>query len=682
MGHEEHTVQPCADKVMFVYYPDSGEWVWDNDIARGLGLSGDIRYRTHMISHRETGWVSLTDAIIRYVATHIADDVVDFHGVVPVEDEYRRLHTLSLGLIRHPIGRCLIGVVRNDIDIGGEYDIDLATRYRLLTELSPDGVLVHVSGRIVFANAAVARLVHVDNAADLVGKSVLPFLDKPVALEMSERTSRLRKEGDSVITESVNLYAEDGRVVPVNVTAVRTTWGGEVAYQVILHDISDKKAMERLARQEEEALRWQAVHDSLTGLPNRLGILHHLEGLIAEQRGGAVIFLDLDRFKSVNDTLGHAAGDTVLLETAQHLRAIADSYGDTVGRLSGDEFIIVCSGYKDEAALSARAVAYMKAVSTQVDTGTDRVLTITASLGISLVEPGTGRAAEVIQQADMAMFRAKENGRDRYVWYDEQIKADVVRQAEMIQDLRSAVCDDQFYVVYQPIVDLRTNRLVGVEALLRWEHPQRGLISPAEFIPIAESGSLIIPIGDSVLRRACQDIAQAMHEGMCPPDFRFSVNLSARQLLSEGLVGRVSDLLSETGLNPESLTFEITESTAMEGGEASLTVLRSLKDIGVGIAIDDFGTGYSSLARLREMPIDVLKIDKSFIDDICIDKRSADVTTAIVRLGTVFGLSICVEGVETQDQVAALRSLGCTTGQGFYFSKPVSLKQALASLTY
>ncbi|MBW3556838.1 MAG: EAL domain-containing protein [Actinobacteria bacterium] len=427
-------------------------------------------------------------------------------------------------------------------------------------------------------------------------------------------------------------------------------------------------AVETMRRSVDEALH-SARHDSLTGLPNRTLVLELLtEALLRRDRGRriGVLLVDLDRFKMVNDTLGHSIGDEVLIRMGERLRAAVRPQ-DTIGRLAGDEFVVICENAEvPELLRVAERVAEEVAVPLPLY-GRDAV--ITASVGLAHSCGGT-RAEDLLRDADVAMYRAKERGRSRIELFDRSFRQRLLQRLETELSLRRALTRDGFVLHYQPILATGSGRLLGFEALVRWEDPERGLVPPSDFIPLAEETGLIIPIGRWVLREACRQLGRWRAAGLAPDNLRMSVNLSARQFAGAGIVAAVAEAMEEAALGPGSLSLEITESVLMDEVLAMPETLAALKDLGVSLSIDDFGTGYSSLSYLRRFPVDALKVDRSFVRGLGIDVEDSAIVTAIVTLAHALGLSVVAEGVETPAQLEELRRLGCEAVQGYLLGRP------------
>jgi diguanylate cyclase (GGDEF)-like protein/PAS domain S-box-containing protein len=431
-------------------------------------------------------------------------------------------------------------------------------------------------------------------------------------------------------------------------------------------DVTDRKAA-------EAQLHWLAYHDSLTGLGNRSLFSDELERelMVSMQRGTnlAVLFIDLDRFKLVNDSFGHASGDEVLLALAQRFKSAVRG-GDVVSRFSGDEFVVLCRNVHDVHVAVSLATEYSRLLSEPVQLSTGRNVVVTSSVGVSFVMRGRQTAQDILQQADVAMFQAKNKGRARVEVFDESLRAKSVARLEIYDDLRHSIDHNEMAVHYQPIASVGTDRIVAMEALVRWHHPSRGLLGPMEFIPFAEETDLIFSLGRWVLREACQTMATWRKELPGAEDAYITVNLSAHQLSDPELLDTISSALSDSGLPAEALVMEVTESMLMSDTSASIAMLGGIHEMGVGLAIDDFGTGYSSLAQLKRFPVKILKIDKSFVDGLGTFENDEAIVAAIVQLSKALGLVVLAEGVETPIQLQRVTELGCDLYQGYLMSRP------------
>jgi diguanylate cyclase (GGDEF)-like protein len=460
-----------------------------------------------------------------------------------------------------------------------------------------------------------------------------------------------RKDGSLVwVLESESLLeGPDGRLSVIEGTTI---------------DITERK-------RAEEQVKHLAFHDPLTSLPNRLLFNDRLTLAVAQahrhNQKMAVLFLDLDRFKVINDSLGHSVGDELLRQVAERIQEHVRE-GDTVARLGGDEFTLLVPGInvEEDAAKIARKICDAIHAPFWID---GRELFVTTSLGVS-VYPSDGHDAEtLVRNADSAMYRAKEQGRDNYQLYTPAMNAKAIERLSLESRLRQAVANDELELHFQPFIDLKTAEVLGAEALLRWRHPELGLIPPGEFIPIAELSGLIVPIGEWVLRTACAEARKWHQQGF--QGLTVSVNLSSRQFQQTDLVSQVTQALEETGLEADKLDLEITESNAMQNAEHSINTLWGLKKQGVRISMDDFGTGYSSLNYLKRFPIDRIKLDQSFVRDLPGDKDDAAIAMAVIAMGRSLELVVIAEGVETEEQLAFLKGHECDQLQGFLLSRPL-----------
>jgi diguanylate cyclase (GGDEF)-like protein/PAS domain S-box-containing protein len=499
-------------------------------------------------------------------------------------------------------------------------------------------------------------------------------VDKERVLAADERF----ESGGERFSEEYRLFAKDGSVVWVREDAVltRDETGGPLYWQGVLFNITERKAL-------EEQLQRQALHDTLTGLPNRALFSDRLQHAVArtQRRGGkvAVLFMDLDNFKVINDSLGHNAGDELLVGVTGRLRASLRPE-DTAARLGGDEFAILLVDLNnvDEATLVAERIGDKLRAPFEL---AHRETFVTASIGVAISgTTGTPRwPEELLRHADLAMYRAKHSGKARYAIFEEAMSARAMERLELSNDLRRALEREEFAVHYQPQVSLATGKTMGFEALVRWEHPERGQLLPARFIPLAEETGLIVPIGQWVLREACHQAKEWNRQYPSDPSLIVCVNLSAKQLRDPNLYRVVGQILEESGLEPGSLELEITESVAMEDAPATAAALEELHTLGVRVIIDDFGTGYSSLSYLEKFPMDYIKIDRSFVGELEGETGSRVLVKVMIDLVHTLGLEVIAEGVETTGQLERLREMGSDIAQGRYFSRPLP-SEAAASL--
>lgn len=457
----------------------------------------------------------------------------------------------------------------------------------------------------------------------------------------------------------------DGETYPkrLSIYPVVDPQGGNVHYVHSFSDISERKAAER-------KIHHLAHHDALTGLPNRLSLQGRMEQAMAEARRHgtliAVMMIDMDHFKDINDTLGHHVGDALLVEVAQRLLCCV-RLSDVVARLGGDEFVVLVTDMASTLTAAAVAEKIVSALSAPYQIDAYR-LHSTPSVGIG-VFPNDGTSVDtLLRSVDTAMYHAKAAGRNNYQFFNRSMSANASERLALQGSLHHAIETRQFVLHYQPQIEVASGRLVGVEALVRWQHPERGLVPPNSFIPIAEESDLIIKLGEWILQEACWQLSRWKDQGLT---LRVSVNLSARQLRSKNLLHQVEDTLIRHSLRPGELELEITESVAMDNPEATLRMLAQLRELGVELAIDDFGTGYSSLSHLKLMPLQRLKIDRSFVKDIESDPDDAAICAATISLAQNLGLSVVAEGVETEAQLTFLGNLGCECVQGYLFSKPL-----------
>ena len=537
-------------------------------------------------------------------------------------------------------------------------------RYQLLSQHAWDIMLfLGRDGQVLEANDAALKA-YGYTRDEILTKSLydlrIPRETATVETTLSEA------ENQSILYETVHRRS-DGSCFPVEVSLQGAYIGENKVSLAIMRDITDRK-------RAEETINHLAYHDPLTDLPNRILFYDRLTVAIATARRNkhmlAVMFLDLDRFKFVNDMMGHAVGDQLLNDVAQQLLKCVRR-NDTVARIGGDEFTIllpIINHEEDAARVASNLIDIIK----QPWAVNETEVQITASIGIALF-PNDGEDAETLTaNADTAMYRAKEEG-DNYQFYTSAMNIKALERMRMEKDLKKAVEADEFVVHYQPQVDIRSGRIVGVEALLRWQHPEKGLILPGDFIALAEDTGLIIPIGELVLRTASRQAKTWQLEGF--PPLRLAVNLSARQIRQKSLVETIASVLAETGLDPSLLELEITESTAMQDMDFSINVLKQFREMGMKIAIDDFGTGYSSLNYLLRFPITTLKIDRSFVRDVLTDVGDAAIVATIIVLAQNMKLKVIIEGVETEKQMAFFSQQECFEMQGYLFSEPLPADQ-------
>ena len=429
---------------------------------------------------------------------------------------------------------------------------------------------------------------------------------------------------------------------------------------------------EELKRREEE-LSFLATHDPLTGLPNRTLILDRVEQMLARsarsQTPVAALFIDLDNFKSINDTLGHSVGDELLQAVAARLDGVVRD-ADALGRLGGDEFVVISEALTLSVGPELIAERLLDALKQPFKLGADKETRVTVAASIGIAAGERISAEELLRDADIAMYRAKWDGKHRYVVFETGMQHTVQHRMELEMDLREALENDEFFLAYQPTVNLNDMSPTGVEALIRWKHPVRGVVQPDDFIPLLEETGMIVEVGKWVLQEACSQGAAWRAAGY---PIGMAVNVSGRQLDTDQLIADIEDALSDGGLDPEALTIEITETTLMRNVEETARRLTAIKALGVRIAIDDFGTGYSSLAHLQQFPVDALKIDRSFISQLQNNQEGETLIHTLVQLGKALSLETFAEGIEQQRELSLLRGEDCDNGQGFLFARPLDV---------
>jgi diguanylate cyclase (GGDEF)-like protein/PAS domain S-box-containing protein len=536
-------------------------------------------------------------------------------------------------------------------------------RYRHVVELSPDGILVQSENKVAYVNGACIRMFGATSAGQLVGRPVLDFIHPDSREDVEQRISSLAKQNGPAPMLERKAFRVDGVPINLEATAAAFVYQGKPAVLVVLRDITERK-------KTEEQLSYLAQYDSLTGLPNR-GLLRDRlsQAAVRAKRSGqmfALMHLDLDRFKEINDSLGHSAGDVMLQAVAELLKKSTRGV-DTVARLGGDEFSIIVEGltHADQATHVAEKIKH--AFDDPIALA-GREIVVSVSIGIVIFPRDMADINALLQAADIAMYRAKAEGRNTYEFYAPAMDRSVGR-LDMEVLLRRALKRQEFVLHYQPKVAIASGRIVGVEALIRWNSRDLGFVPPGRFIPLAEETGLIVPISEWVLREACVQNKAWQDQGF--PPLLISINLSPRQFRQKDLVQRISGILQETHLEPRFLELEITEGTIMHQAERAVAVLEELHRIGVQVSVDDFGTGYSSLAYLKRFPVQTLKIDQSFVRDLTTDADGAGIVAAVVAMAKSLKLHVIAEGVETKEQLASLAKLKCDEYQGYYFSKPV-----------
>lgn len=648
-------------------YRLAGDMVWDGAyVGVSVGSSFVLPAVSFLLARRGRGVGAQAGAatvlVLGIVALHFVGmaailvlpdpSVVPPAGLVPPEVLAIAVGLGALGIVLAALA-AVVQALR-----GRRREREEADRLRSLADAAIEGLLVVDGARMVASNRSMR---------ELLGRPESWFEGRDLA-ELSHRPlpfASLPAEG--TLRVEVELADAAGSAVAAEIVARPLSWRGRPHHVLAVRDLRDRVAA-------EARIRFLAAHDPLTRLPNRAGFGEQFARLLESwgDRPFALVALDLDRFKMVNDTLGHAVGDALLVKAAARLRGAVRA-GDLVARLGGDEFTVaqLAPGQPESATALAQRLCELMARPFVVN---GQILNIGTSIGIALY-PQDGRDhATLARNADLALYRAKAEGRGSYRFFETEMDTRMQRRRMLEVELRTALALRQFHLLYQPQLDLATGAVTGFEALIRWTHPERGLVPPGDFIPLAEETGLIVPIGEWVLREACREAMR------WPSSASISVNLSPVQFAAPGLVETVRAACAGAGLDPRRLELEITESVLLSGSVETLATLRELKALGARISMDDFGTGYSSLSYLRSFPFDKIKIDRSFVTDVTRAGEAAAIVRAIVGLGRSLGMATTVEGVETEAQLAHLRAEGCDQAQGYLIGRPLPPQQALSLL--
>lgn len=543
---------------------------------------------------------------------------------------------------------------------------EIQRHYLLLAEHTTDLITKYTQDGICTYASPTSEKVLGYHPEELIGKPVFHFFH-PDDLKSKRRffTKLLDKPKDSVC---YRVRRKDDSYIWLETTSkaiIDNESGETIEVVAVSRDITERK-------ESEERLLYLANYDSLTGLPNRALFRDRLRRSVARAQRNeskvALFFIDLDRFKTINDSLGHHAGDQLLRSVSRRLKQYARK-GDTIARLGGDEFTIILEGIKDpeDASIVADKILELMTPSFKLD---GHQVVVSPSIGITLFPDDADNMRSLLKNADTAMYRAKDKGGNCFQFYTADMNAKAYEYLVLENDLRHALEREEFILYYQPQIDLHTQNIIGVEALLRWQHPERGLLNPEEFIPFAEETGLVEPIGQWVLEKACKEAKQWQSQGL--PAVRVAVNLSMRQFVAKNFVGRVADILKETNLPAQYLELEITERFLAHDVNQAEEILRDLHNLGVQLSVDDFGTGYSSLSYLKRYPLNTLKIDKSFVQDVSGENDGGVIVEAIIAMGQSLKLNVIAEGVETEEQICFLRGQGCDWVQGYFFSRPLS----------
>ncbi|MEP1932322.1 MAG: EAL domain-containing protein [Roseibium sp.] len=541
-------------------------------------------------------------------------------------------------------------------------------QFRELIDGSLQGVVVHADQEILYVNSSMLEMLDYpqDDPSTLVGKSIFSIY-APNEQERLQNYHDLRKSGEVVPTVYDILgMCQSGEHKWLEQHVRMTNWNGRRAFYVTVLDITDRKEQERLIEQH-------ANFDALTGLPNRNLFLDRLRQALSQAEKsdtmGALLMVDLDRFKAFNDIYSHGFGDQILKTIASRMEYILDP-SETVARLGGDEFAIILSGLEDEWEIERRSQEILHVVSVEMQVDHDKTANLTTSIGIS-VFPNDGLNEDALmRQADAAINQAKEDGGNKFRFFSTKRNERAARALQLETALRKAIDDDMLQIHIQPVIEIINGTIFSCEALARWDDPDLGSIAPGEFIPIAEETGLIVPLGQAILKKACEFYQECSRRGFEVKSI--SVNISPRQCREDGLINSISTILDETGIPARNLHLEITESVMFDDNRIDpVSLLRAIKSLGVKISLDDFGTGYSSLSYLKRLPIDTLKIDRSFIMDLENDADDQALVNAIVTMADTLSIGVICEGVETRQQNDILKEMGCRYIQGYYFGRPM-----------
>ncbi len=604
---------------------------------------------------------------------------------------YRRRHRNGHYVWCETTGRAIVGkngsveevhVITRDISARRRAEEQLReaeARYRSIFENAVEGIFqTSPDGYYLAANPSLARIYGYESPLELLGSysdiSRQLYVD---ARKRAEFIEEMKKEGKVSNFES-QIRRKDGQIIWIseNAREARGDDGALLYYEGTVEDITARKVA-------QDQLLHDALHDKLTGLANRALFSDRMAQAFARLKRHqdavfAVLFLDFDRFKNINDSLGHMAGDELLVAMARRLEGCLRP-GDTVSRLGGDEFAILLEDVRDQTDATVVAERVQSAMTTPFTLMGQEIFS-SASIGIAIAHADYENPDDLLRDADMAMYRAKSLGKARHEVFDSGMHTRAVALLQLETDLRWAIERQEFELHYQPIVSLITGKITGFEALVRWRHPERGVVAPAEFIPVAEETGWIVPIGTWVLETACEQLARWQEKLNCAPPLTMSVNLSGKQFSQPDLIPHIREQLQKWNIAPENLKLEITESAIMENAQSVTERLHTLRALGVKLALDDFGTGYSSLSYLHRFPLDTLKIDRSFVMRMQDGGENREIVRTIVALGLNLGMDVIAEGIEEIAQLKDLRELNCNGGQGFFFSRPLATEAAFALL--
>ncbi|MBB4285382.1 EAL domain-containing protein [Roseospira goensis] len=641
-----------------------GVWPADSMVGR------DIRQYVHADSR---GIVEDVDALLVVERRRLPARLLDMRGrVIDVE-------LAAVPYDPHGPGKSFMLVARDvsDRQRATEEIIQREERLSKIMDTMVEAlVIIDTEGIIETFNAAAEKMFEYE-AAEVLGQPVSILMPDDIGASHQDHVRTYVRTGRSRVMgmgREVEARRRDGTTFPVDLSLSDLKVGGRQLFIGMMRDITERKIA-------EQRLLFLATRNPLTGLPNRALFRDRLEAAIAraDEAGGTlgILFVDLDHFKNINDTLGHPAGDRVLQMAGRRLQGHVRP-GDTVSHQSGDEFTVILENVDGEEEVAEIAHRMLEDLSRPFEVDGREIYT-SGSIGVVIYPQTRGGISNLLRNVDTAVNFAKKKGRNNYQFYSDRLSNDMVRRLQIETGLRRALERNELSMVYQVKVDLRTRAVVGAEALLRWHAADLGHVSPVEFVPVAEETGLVVPIGEWVFRAVCMQVRAWMDQGL--PPVRVGVNLSARQFRDQRLAETIKGILEETGVQPDLLDLELTESMLVENADEAIEALWSLKNVGITLSIDDFGTGYSSLSYLKRFPIDALKIDRSFVTDIPSSEDDMAITQAIIRMASSLGLQLVAEGVETEAQVEFLRANGCQLGQGYLFSRPVDNAGMVSLLT-
>lgn len=555
-------------------------------------------------------------------------------------------------------------------DITGQWQMqkELAAseeKFRQLVDLSPYGILIECEGKIVFLNKAMLNIFRADSFSSVLGRSLLDYIPKELQKIAKQQFLFVKEKQECTEIFEEKILDNKGNCINIEVLVSPFIFNGKPSMQVIMTDISERER----ARSKIVHL---AYHDQLTGLANRLKLEEELTKAISlaekQQNHIAVIFIDIDNFKKINDTFGHDIGDLLLQKVAIRLQKNVRN-ADIVARLGGDEFVIILNNLADPFIIASRIVKNIMQTIIEPIFINERKFHITLSLGVSIYPENGATSFTLFKNADIAMYSAKQSGRNTYKFCTSELEAELYEKNCLELELYDAMAKDELLLYYQPKICLKTNKITGVEVLMRWAHSTKGLIPPMQFIPLAEATGLIVPMTNMILHQVCKQIK--IWQSLNLPVFTVAINLSVRSFQEANFIQTLSTILNEHAIDKSLIEFEITESLIMKNIEQGSNLLAELKTLGVQISIDDFGTGYSSLNYLKQLAFDSLKIDKTFIRDISCDKNAATIVTAVIEMAHTMNMTVIAEGVESEEQFNFLKEKGCEQIQGFYICEPL-----------